>query len=104
MLLRLEPELQELAASKYLSPQNVADLYAIKDPKERMLSARFIKEKREKGYSGPVKIKIKRPQEEALKKKVAPKKARSRDEIFNLLSYLGKEQIPIGFHNRCLAC
>jgi ParB family chromosome partitioning protein len=103
MLLELEPELQELAASKLLSPQNVMDLYAIKDPKDRMLSARIIKEKREKGFQGPIKIKIKRPGEEALKKKVAPKKERARSEMLNLMDYLEKIHFPVGFHNRILA-
>jgi hypothetical protein len=103
MLLELEPELQELAASKLLSPQNVMDLYAIKDPKDRMLSARIIKEKREKGFQGPIKIKIKRPGEEQLKKRVAPKKERARGEMLNLMDYLAKIHFPIGFHSRILA-
>jgi ParB family chromosome partitioning protein len=103
MLLELEPELQELAASKILSPQNVMDLYAIKDPKDRMLSARIIKEKREKGFQGPVKIKIKRPGEEELKKRVAPKKERPRGEMLNLMDYLEKIHFPVGFHSRILA-
>lgn len=103
MLLRLESELQELAAAKLLSPQNIMDLYAIKDPKERMLTAKIIKEKRERGFSGPIKVKIKRPGEEELKKRVAPKKVRTRAEIFNFMDYLEKIHCPVGFHNRCLA-
>jgi len=103
MLLKLPDELQDLAAAKILSPQNVLDLYAIKDPQERLISAALIKEKREKGFSGPIKIKIKRPGEEELKKKVAPKKERPRTEMLNLMDYFEKIKIPVGFHSRILA-
>jgi hypothetical protein len=34
---------------------------------------------------------------------MAPKKERTRAEIFNLMDYLAKIHCPVGFHNHCLA-
>jgi len=103
MLLRLDAPLQELAAEGLLSTQNITDLYSIKDPTERMITARLIKEKRERGYTGHIRVKIKRPGEEDLKKKVAQKKERPRSEMLLLQDYLDKIHFPIGFHSRILA-
>lgn len=103
-LLKLEPELQELAALGLLSPQNVLDLTTIKDHDERFAAAAYIRDKRDKGYVGQIKIKLKRPATEEQRREKAIRKAtRTRQDILNFLDYLAHKHIPMGLHSRCLA-
>lgn len=103
-LLRLDPELQEIAALGLLTPQNILDLSAIKDKDERFAAAAYIRDKREKGFTGAIPIKLKRPVTEEKKREKAIKKShRTRPEILNFIDYLVWKKIPVGLHSRCLA-
>lgn len=101
---KLEPEIQELAAAGLIAVSNIQDLYAVKDPDERMAMAKFMRQKSEAGYKG--RIKISTNVERALKKnknKGILKKARSESEIKNLLYYLQDIGFPFGTATRFLA-
>lgn len=101
---KLEPEIQELAGMGLISIANITDLYAIKDTDERMAAAKFMREKSEAGYTG--RIKIKTDVERSLKRKKHGgiiKKARTSDEVKNLLFYLQSIGFPFGTATRFLA-
>jgi ParB/RepB/Spo0J family partition protein len=99
-LVQMEPEIQRMAQIGILSAENLRQLWSFKDRDERLAAAKQIRERRERGFIGAVKLK---PPKVAKRNRANIKKARDREEINNLLSHLLNRGTPFGLHTRMLA-
>lgn len=99
-LVQMETPIQKLAAAGVISAENIRQLWSYKDSAERLAVAKQIRERRERGYIGSVKIK---PPKVAKRNRANIKKARTRDEINNFLDHLLDRGVPFGLHTRMLA-
>ncbi len=101
-LLELEPEIQQMAEDEMLTNEQIRKLYSMKNRRDRFAFARAIKDKRLKGYSGPIKIKV--PDSVATRKSRAKiSRARSAEEIQNLIDHYFESGGYSGIHTRMLA-
>jgi ParB/RepB/Spo0J family partition protein len=98
-LAQMEPEIQKLAKLGVFSAENIRQLWAYKDTDQRFEVARQIRDRREAGLAGQIKIKPPRPKQGTANLK----KHRSRSEILNVLDHLVETGIPMGLWTRALA-
>jgi len=97
---QLEPQIQNMAKSGLLSAQHIRDLYSCASTEERLMLAKEIRAKREKGYTGQIKLK-----KNFITKRDRSRIARhrSRSDILNLIDHFLAEELPMGLHTRALA-
>lgn len=80
MLLKLQPDIQIVAASGFLTQENIRQLYAIKDPEQRYAAVRAMQDAKLKGEK-PIKI-------PKTKKQLITKKERNKEEIFAMMEII----------------
>lgn len=99
-LVQMEPEIQKLAQAGILSAENIRQLWSYKGKEERLLVAKQIRERRERGFIGSIKIK---PPKDPKRNRANIKKARDRAEVNNFIDHLLDRGVPFGLHTRMLA-
>jgi ParB/RepB/Spo0J family partition protein len=94
-LLDLEPEIQEAAAAKFLTQEQIKDIHALPTREQRYAAAKQIKESKERGEKKPIKIK-------KAKRRLSTKKLRGKEEIFELVDAI-LDSLGQCLATRCLA-
>lgn len=99
-LLSMPPEIQNEAAAGLITQAHIVALFEMKDLNKQLETVRKIKEASERGEK--IKGKALQDQLPVAASNVAPKKVRSRKEIFDMIEVVMKKA-NAGLHTRCLA-